>query len=317
MFKFLFRPKPCPIGVDLSSDRIKLVQLQRTDRNTVLVAGASKDRPISIDPNSGQWQRWVIEVLKEQKVNGKFIGREIVASIPANDVFIDHMKMPNGDKSKAEDILLSNVKQKLTFNPDDAVLKYVPTEDDNVIVMVTEKEKVNRHLAVYEQVNLQVKSICPWPMALINTYIRFFGRRKSDMDSLVLLLEMEPKSCNVVICRHLNLLFAKSVSIGTEELGDERAFQRFMLELIGCKRHFSSMYKKSIIERMIFLTPPSHSVSIGSVYAKIAKQMEMPGQMGDCLAAVEIPNDGSPEIDRRGCDFNWATAFGLSLSANN
>ena len=175
MFKFLFRTRPCPIGVDLSSDRVKLVQLRKNDSNTVLVAGDSKDKPSYIDSDSREWQRWVIEVLKDKIANSKFCGKEIVASIPADDVFIDHMKIPKGDKSKIEDVLLSNVKQKLTFNPDDAVLKYVATEDDNVIVMVTEKEKVNRYLAVYEHVNLQVKSICTWPTALINTYIRFFG----------------------------------------------------------------------------------------------------------------------------------------------
>ena len=50
-----------------------------------------------------------------------------------------------------EDVLLSNVKQKLTFDPDDAALKYVETEDDNVIVMVTEKEKVKAEAARLDQ----------------------------------------------------------------------------------------------------------------------------------------------------------------------
>jgi hypothetical protein len=62
----------------------------------------------------------------------------------------------------------------------------------------------------------------------------------------------------------------------------------------------------------------------------IAKQLDIPAQVGDCLAAVKIiepsllggkpkkNNDdkesaGTP-IDRRNCEVNWATAFGLSLS---
>jgi hypothetical protein len=59
----------------------------------------------------------------------------------------------------------------------------------------------------------------------------------------------------------------------------------------------------------------------------IAKQMEMPAQIGDCLAAVNIPDNchlkkksegdkkqmGGP-VDRRDCQVNWAVAFGLSLS---
>jgi hypothetical protein len=51
-----------------------------------------------------------------------------------------------------------------------------------------------------------------------------------------------------------------------------------------------------------------------NVCATIAKQLEMPAQIGDCLKAVEIGDPCGPGVDRRGCKFSWATAFGLSLS---
>jgi hypothetical protein len=40
----------------------------------------------------------------------------------------------------------------------------------------------------------------------------------------------------------------------------------------------------------------------------------MPAQIGNCLAAVEIEDSRHSGMDRRDCQVNWATAFGLSLS---
>jgi hypothetical protein len=139
-----------------------------------------------------------------------------------------------------------------------------------------------------------------------------------------MLICIEADCTNIVICRHKNLLLARSVPIGVEQLGDEQAVTRLVMELTACKRQFSLMYRDAQIERLIFLSGPSVDKD---VCATIAKQLEMPAQMGDCLAAVEIAEScrlgrdrerdekhvGDP-IDRRDCHVNWAAAFGLCLS---
>jgi hypothetical protein len=87
------------------------------------------------------------------------------------------------------------------------------------------------------------------------------------------------------------------------------------------------MNPRGQIERLIFLS--SQTTVDKEIYITIAKQLDIPAQVGDCLAAVEIldpvclggnrRHDGDKEpagapIDRRNCEVNWATAFGLSLS---
>lgn len=140
-------------------------------------------------------------------------------------------------------------------------------------------------------------------------YTRFFGRRKSDLQAVVILLEMEQDSTNLVICRHKNILFAHSIPLGMERLGAEDAVKKLVFELNVSRKMFASMYKKSQIERIVFL---SSQMADRAILAAIAKQMELPAQMGDCLAAIE--NLYEAGIDRRGSQINWATAFGLSLS---
>jgi len=79
---------------------------------------------------------------------------------------------------------------------------------------------------------------------------------------------------------------------------------------------------------MIFLS--SQTSVDKEMCVTIAKQLDIPAQVGDCLAAVETINPSclgaksirnednksevNKQIDRRNCAVNWATAFGLSLS---
>jgi len=325
------------IGIDLGDDTLKIAQLGCNGKGIDLIASGIQNRPVDVIPGSSNWQRWAIEAICQMTANGKFQGRTVVAAIPASEVFIDHIKMPkienkttNVNKNtqnenplakylkwkpdsynKLQQAVFSKIKGKLPFEPDDAMIKYIPTEQDNVLVIATERRKIDRHLAIYEKADLQIKSIAVWPTALTNSYIQFFGRRKTDIEAVVMLLDIETNSTNVVICRHKNLLFARSISIGTKQLDNNEMAARLVLELTACRQLFASMHKKAQIERLIFLS--SQTVN-KDICTQIAKQLETPAQIGDCLAAVEAEDPYCSGIDRRGCQVNWATAFGLSLS---
>jgi len=316
------------IGVDIRHDSLKLAQLgsRNNGQNISVIAGNRKQRPDNIEQGSSDWQKWAIETMHLLTAYGDFRGKEVIAAMPESDVFIDHIKMPKINDSKPQDAIFSKIKQKLPFEPlqENTLMKYMETEQDNVVVIATERTIIDRHLAIYEKAGLSIKSIGVWPLALTNCYVKFFGRRRSDLEAIVMLICIEEDCTNVVICRHKNLLFAHSISIGHKQLGDEQVLARLVIELTGCRRQFSLMYRNAQIERLIFLS--GQAVDTESC-ATIAKQLEMPAQVGDCLAAVEISKScrlgkdiernkarTGNEIDRRDRPVNWATPFGLSLS---
>jgi Tfp pilus assembly PilM family ATPase len=315
MFDML-RKQICPIGIDVGDDRIELAQLENNGMGIILLAGATRERPADTTVGSSKWQRWVLEVVSDLTSGGQFKGKNVVTSVPSRELFIDHLKMPKTPKSKIEQTLIQKIKQRLPFPSEQAMLKYIPTEEDNVLVTVMDRERIDRHLAVYEKAGLCITSIGIWPIAVAKTYTKFFGRRKTDRDAVVLILDMAPKHCNLLICRHQNPLFAKTISMGIEDLADNEALKRFVLELSTCRRHFSSLYRKPRIERTIFLAGELNDAAVQNALATIARQLELPAQMGNCMAAVEVFNGGA-SVERRGCNFSWATAFGLSLSSTN
>jgi Tfp pilus assembly PilM family ATPase len=316
-----------PIGIDISYDNLKIVQLENKGRGVGLVAGFSKNRPEDIQAGGGNWQRWAIDTIRQWTTVGNFQSKDVVAAMPTSDVYIELMKMPKGNEKEQYNTIFSKIKQKLPFEPVQAniMLKYFPTIEDNILVMATERSVIEGHLAIYEKAGLSIKSMSAWPVALVNCYTRFFGRRQTDLDSVVMLVDIENDCTNVVICRHKSLLFARTISIGAAQQNDESEVTRLIMELNACKRQFASICNNFQIERLIFLSSRSEDRDI---YAMLAKKMEMPAQVGDCLAAAEtadpyrlsrdeknVENIEGTAIDRRNNHVNWAIAFGLSLSS--
>ncbi len=314
------------IGVDLGNDCVKLAQLANGTEETCLMAGHCVSRPADVTAGTARWQRWAIEVMRETTTE-HFKGKDVVAALPANEVFIDHLKWPKKFDGKIEDALFAKIKQKLPFEPleKNTLIKYIPAEQDNLIVLATERTVIDRHLAIYERAGLSLKSIGVWPVALAQCYARFFGRRKTDLDAVVLLLDIQSDCTNMVICRHKNPLYACTVPVGAKQLkgspqaqetplgtaNDEQAIGRLVMELTAGRREFLSLYKNVQIERLIFL---SGLAVDADVYRTIAKQLEVQAQMGDCMAAVEIKDPERFGLERRNGTASWALAFGLSLS---
>jgi len=315
-FRIWLSAKWGPIGVHIGDDAVKVVQLTSNGKSIDLIAGGSEIQPENIKTGSGNWQRWAVQAIRKLTENGKFRGKNVLAAMPADDVFIDHIKMPKMNErfasdSELQDAVFSKIKHTLPFEPNEAMVKCIPAEENNVVVLAAQRKIIDRHLAIYEKANLQIKTIGVWPIALVNSYTKFFGRRKTDIEAVVMLLEMDANRTNVVICRYKNLLFARSIPIGTKQFDNDEIVARLMLELTACRRHFGSMYRKARIERLVFLTSQAQ---VRGVCERIARQMEMPAQIGDCLAAVKMASRDRGGIDRRNCQVNWTTAFGLSLS---
>lgn len=306
-----FRKHTYPIGIDIGDEGLKVVQLSMKQKAIALVSADRREQPQDIKKDSGPWQRWAVESLCELTGNGRFCGKEVVAMMPARDVFIDNVRIAATDNANMEEMILARIKQKLPFEAEQSLIRHIPTENDNVIVIATERAKVDRHLAIYESANLQIKSLSVWPIALVNIYTGFFGRRASDIETIVMLLDIESNYTNVAICRHSKLLFARCIPIGAKDIESENMLDRLIYELTACRKHFDFMYKKIPIERMLFLSGKSVD---SKLCAEIAKKLETPAQIGDCLAVVEPAGSHGFGIDEKENQYSWAAAFGLSLS---
>jgi Tfp pilus assembly PilM family ATPase len=310
MFDFM-KNKTYPIGIDVTDDGVRLSQMREKGGSLVLVAGRSEDRPEEIQTDSADWQRWAIDAVRKIISSGRFYGRDVVASMPPADVFIEHLKIQKGDNRPVEELVLAKAKQKLPQEFADAMIKYIPSEEDIYVVAATPKRIIERHIAIYENADLHISSIGIWPVALANCYARFFGRRQTDIQTVAMLIDIGQSYTNLVICRHRGVLFAKSIPLGKKHLEGTDAVGSLILELGACRKQFSGLYKKAQIQKLVFI---SGQTVDRETCGKIAQQLQIAAQVGDCMSAVEVARNGTLALERRNNHVSWAASFGLSLS---
>lgn len=328
MFDFL-KKRVFPTGVDLGSGYLKMAQLGFDGNQFFLHAAGREERPKDIESGGAQWQRWVAATAKEMIGKGGFSGRQVVTAMPVEDVFIDQIKIPKTADENIEQVVLAKIKHKLPFDASGAMVKHVVSNEQcgngemSVLVMAGERRTVDRHLAIYEKANLQICGIRVWPLAMTNSYVKFFGRRAEDREIVVMLVDIGANHTNIVICRYSNLLLARMIPIGFRQLEYDdqlrrgadaaRILERLMDEMNACCRYFELVSDGTQIHRLVLISGRNMDKTICERVAELAKEMQIPAQIGDVLAAVQVRRSCRFDIERRGRQVDWATAFGLSL----
>ncbi len=309
----LFGNHAYPIGVDMGDDAMTLVQMANgKGKNVVrLHASYSIEYPESITPGSPSWQRWAIGIIARTITYGRFQGKKVIATIPAHEIFIDTIRTPKVSDGELQNAILNHLKPKLEIAPEDAMMQHFKTDSENILVMATDKTKLYKHLAIYENAHLKVSSISIWPLAVLKAYSRLWARCTGQNDNPVMLLDVAKNSTNIIICDSANLYFARSAPVGAENLDTDRQFDLLNSEIDMCRARFKSTYQRLQVNQIIFVS--GHAVDT-DIYKKIAERAKMAAQIGDCFDAIGAtrPDQDGPGNNVRHA--NWITAMGLSLS---
>jgi type IV pilus assembly protein PilM len=317
----VLKKKVGAIGVDLGSSYLRMAQLGSLGKGLYLHAVSSAKKPDDIEAGTGAWQRWAAAESKKIVKRCGFKGKKVVTALPSEDVFINQLKIPKMPEDKIADAVFEKVKQNLPFDANQAMLKYVIAEtmgskgtEMDVLVMATDKLKVERHLAIYEKAGLDIQSISVWPFAMTNSFVEFFSRRSEEKDTVAMLMDVGTNNTNIVICRYKDLLFARVIPMGFSSFGAEGMVERLMSEVDACSRYFESVSGGTRVQRLIFLAGHNVEPALCEKIADFAQKMQIPAQLGDVLTAVEIKDGCESNLDRQDSHIDWATSFGLSLS---
>ena len=311
-----------PIGIDPGSDYLKMAQLGFNGKGLYLHAASNRQKPDGIELGSSDWQRWAAVTTKEMVSKGKFKGKEVIAAMATDDMFVDQIKVARSTDDRLEKSVYAAVEQKLSLPADKAMVRYVVTNRDGddeveVLVMAAERERVDRHLAIYEKAGLDIKGIGVWPLATVTSYVKFFGRRADDVNVVVMLMDIGSNHSNIIVCRHKDLFFARTIPIGFQQFNQGQMVQRLTAEMEACYRYFETFSNGSCIQRIVFLSGRNDDRNVCRVVADFAQRMQISAQTGDVFAAVETGSGCDIGINRRGNQVDWTVAFGLSLADAN
>ena len=317
----LMKKKVYPAGVDLNNGYLKIAQLGINGKGLYLHAGALEAKPEELEFGTAAWQKWAVATTREMISRGGFSGKGVIASIPSEDIFIEQIKVASS--TELEQAVFSKIKSKLPFDSAGAMVNYVVTgssadgKETDVLVMAAARDTVNRQLAIYEKAGLEIKGISVWPLAMANSFAKFFARRQTDKDVAAMLLDIDVNHTKIVISKQDDLLFARLIPIGFRQLALPEMVDKLISETDACSRYFENTVKDAAVQRLVFFSGKSVDEVVCEKVSKLAQRMQVPAQLADVMSAVEVRSGCDIFVDRRGCQVDWSIAFGLSLSNEN
>ena len=221
---------PLPIGVDLGTSAVKMVQLRAGNAQFELLAAGSADVPTAAqdDPAArlDSQGRQIREILK----SGPFKGRHAILAMPASATFLQPLKVPAGTPTGADDAVTAELEGKLPYPVRDAVVRQIVAGSaygagenmEERIVVAVSRGDLERHLAMVRRAGLDVVGVNIEACAVAECFSRLF-RRSHDENRVTLFVDIGAGSMQVAVMQGPRLAFARNLPVGGRTLDAEVA----------------------------------------------------------------------------------------------
>jgi Tfp pilus assembly PilM family ATPase/predicted nucleic acid-binding Zn-ribbon protein len=299
----------CPIGIDIEDECITLVQLSTSSDGMGLIDAKKLVGPHGVNLESDDWAKWAVNGLKEAVKGSKFRSRKVSLALPVRDTFIDHLTIPSSQSSDYPRAIFEQIQNKMPYKAtfENTIIKYIPTENDHVLAIILERQRIEQYLAMCEKARLKPQVFSVWPMAMANCYSLLWTRKE---DAFVMLYDVAMHYTNIVICHGTTLYYARTIPVGAHDLDKVYMVRKLAEQILASRAHFTELYgNRPIIRNLFFAGQAADRETI----TKIVRHTRIPAQLCDPFAVIKIANRDSEAVDAKKCRPCWSVAFGLSL----
>ncbi|NLE38399.1 MAG: pilus assembly protein PilM [Pirellulaceae bacterium] len=233
-----------PIGVDLGSRSIKMVQLT-ADRTRIREA-VCWDIPATARSDAAARTRQLAHALEAAREGRAFRGRDAVFCLGTAELFLQNMRVAQATGDQLRQVIEKEAASRLPFDGDQAELRFYEADTvrqgdalrREVIVLACQKPSVHGLLAVAEAARLNPVAIDAAPAALLRCYSHQF-RRSSDEEVCALFMSVGASCTTVVIARGDSPRFIKQVDFGGRQLDEavSRDLKMKLADAVALRRH--------------------------------------------------------------------------------
>ncbi|HID21053.1 MAG TPA: hypothetical protein EYP14_01450 [Planctomycetaceae bacterium] len=241
---WLWGSKYTPIGLDIGTDTIKLVQLELSGPRPRVVALAQRRMP-ELDEEADEPQRSeqlkqaVAALLSESGVRG----RQVTLCMNGTQVFVQNLRVPAGAEEQLEGIVQTEAEQRLPGEFGEVEIRHLlagevrgtqhggePVElKHEVIMLACRRRDIDSLIALAERLRLKPQGL-DVPQCALARVVTSTMRRKSDEHQCLLILDLGASGTNVIVTRGQSVLMIKPLPIGGR-LIDRQVAKRLDLSL--------------------------------------------------------------------------------------
>jgi type IV pilus assembly protein PilM len=220
-----------PIGVDIGSDSVKLLQMEIVGNTLSVIAAARQPLPPaakSIDLKDRTAA--AAELVRRMLRHNHFSSRKIVAALPPEIVHVKNLRLPPMPMDELQSAIEFEVKNIFPFETKDAHVRFLPAGEvrqgadtrQEVIVLAAACSDVDTFICQLHRSGAVIESLDFEPSAIYRSVERFI-RRREDEQEVHVLVDVGGTRTQVVIGRGENISFYKAIDIGGEHLHESVA----------------------------------------------------------------------------------------------
>ncbi|MCJ7543836.1 MAG: pilus assembly protein PilM [Phycisphaerae bacterium] len=218
--------KRLPIGIDIGTESIKMLQFQVSPGHAPLVAAAAVWRfPPGASQDPAQRRQQAVEAVTSMLRHGGFRGRDVVSALSCSQVGIKNIRLPRMPPTELQAAIKWEATERFGFEVSDDQLNWIDAGEvrsgndtvQELILLVAKQEAIDNHLAMLSAMKLTPVAIDAEPLAMFRVFGRFL-RREEDEQTAKVLLDLGASGTRVLVARGRQIVFIKGLEVGGSAL---------------------------------------------------------------------------------------------------
>jgi type IV pilus assembly protein PilM len=225
MVKWIVKRRPSPIGVDIGSRSVKLLQFD-AGRAQVRAAGRW-DLPADESSGGKRHDEQVVQAIRRAREGRDFRGRDAVLCLGSGRLFVQNIRVAPASGEELKKSVQLESAGRLPFRSEEAEIQYLEAADvrqsdmvrREVIVLACHRPVLDEMLTLAENAGLRPVAIDVEPAAMLRCYCKQF-RREDDQQRRMMFVNVGASGSVVVIGRGSDAVFVKYIDVGGRQLDE-------------------------------------------------------------------------------------------------
>lgn len=246
----IVKGKALPIGLDPGSSTVKLAQLQNAAGKLELLAADVLEVPQTARSDLETRLAWMGGKLSSVVKSGGFRGKQCILSLPAESIFLQHVKVPKLSPEETQASVAQELQGKLPYPVEQAIVRHVVAGEiyidgeprQEVVVIAAPRSTLNAYIRMARKAKLDPVGVNVEACALVECFARLF-RRAADAARTLLFVDLGARTTQVVLSHGPRLVFARNLAKGAEgfdevvakQLGTSIAQAQTMRRRLACE----------------------------------------------------------------------------------
>lgn len=297
-----------PIGLDIGSARLRLIQLERKADRWSVVAAATAALPADLPAQGEGRVKALAGIVRPLLADNPFKGRRVVSALPASAVTCKNLRIPCMPRDELAAAIEWEASDRLHLPLETVELQHIDAGqvrqgDDlrhEIILLAAPSALVHEHVNMLLASDLHPEAIDATPGALARCVA--IGSPQDEQTPAGVMLDVGYESSKIVMVRQGQVVFFKMIEIGGKHF-DQVVSQQLNLSIADARelRHSRQqpmeMEQEKPGEAALFGASKRQSVSRAIYEAQRTLASELAREVGLCLRYYSVTFRGRrPEL---------------------